>query len=242
MIKAAAVLLSLLLLPCQAASADMADAVRSPTGYGSKGYVWGKLIPERAAVMKLTGDPVRGKEAFRGCRGCHKADAAGVTDGTYPRLTGQHGSVVIKQVTEVRAGMRVNPKMEPFSADHAVSTQEIADIAVFLATAETTRENGKGEGDFIAKGRKLYEEGKCMKCHGSSGEGNAERTYPVIAAQHYGYLKREMEYIQRGVRGNSHPDMVRAIKNYTHRDIEAMADYLSRLPDYRLPLVERKGK
>jgi cytochrome c553 len=193
-------------------------------------------------VLKLSGDVVRGKEAFRGCRGCHKADAAGVTDGTYPRLTGQHARVVIKQVTEVRAGVRINPKMEPFSADHAVSPQEIADIAVFLATAETTRENGKGDGDAVAKGRKLYESGKCIKCHGRNGEGDADGPYPVIAAQHYGYLKREMEYIQKGIRGNSHPDMVRAIRHYKHGDIEAMADYLSRLPDYRQSMGERKGK
>lgn len=241
MMKFAAVLVTLL-LPFQAALADAADAVKSPKGYGSKGYVWGKLLPEQVEVLKLSGDAMRGKEAFRVCRGCHKADAAGVTDGTYPRLTGQHASVVIKQVTEVRAGVRINPKMEPFSADHAVSPQEIADIAVFLAATESPRENGKGEGDFVAKGKKLYEEGKCMKCHGRSGEGNADKAYPVIAAQHYGYLKREMEYIQKGIRGNSHPDMVRAIKGYKHEDIEAMADYLSRLPDHRQSLAERKAR
>lgn len=234
--------MALLLVPFQAALADAADAVKSPRGYGSKGYVWGKLLPEQVEVLKQSGNAARGKEAFRVCRGCHKADAAGVTDGTYPRLTGQHASVVIKQVTEVRAGVRINPKMEPFSADHAVSPQEIADIAVFLASIESPRENGKGDGDFVAKGKKLYEEGKCMKCHGRDGEGNAEKAYPVIAAQHYGYLKREMEYIQKGIRGNSHPDMVKAIRHYKHEDIEAMADYLSRLPDHRESQAERKGK
>jgi cytochrome c553 len=238
--KAIALFMALLAMPWQAVLADAADAVKSPIGYGSKGYVWGKLLPEQAEVMKLDGDVVRGKEAFRGCRGCHKADAAGVTDGTYPRLTGQHSSVIVKQVTEVRAGVRINPKMEPFSADHAVSPQEIADIAVFLAAAETTRENGKGAGDYVNKGKTLYEQGRCTKCHGRNGEGSQEKLYPVIASQHYGYLRREMEYIQKGIRGNSHPDMVKAIKNYTHEDIEAMADYLSRLPDFRL--AERNAK
>ncbi|MEK7736634.1 MAG: cytochrome C, partial [Pseudomonadota bacterium] len=57
----------LLLLPWQSALADAADAVKSPRGYGSKGYVWGKPLPEQAEVLKLSGDPVRGKEAFRGC-------------------------------------------------------------------------------------------------------------------------------------------------------------------------------
>ncbi|MDO8788970.1 MAG: c-type cytochrome [Sulfuritalea sp.] len=240
--QAVAVFMILQLLPWQTASADMADAVKSTKGYGSKGYVWGKLLPEQVAVLKLNGDAVRGKEAFRGCRGCHRPDAAGVTDGTYPRLTGQHASVVIKQVTEVRAGVRVNPKMDPFAAEHAVSTQEIADIAVFLASAETTRENGKGDGDYQAEGKALYEKGRCSDCHGRRGEGNENKAYPAIAAQHYGYLKREMDYIQKGVRGNSHPDMVKAIKHYTHRDIEAMADYLSRMSDYRQSGAERNAK
>ncbi|MBI4986390.1 MAG: c-type cytochrome [Rhodocyclales bacterium] len=240
--NALALFLILLLLPWQAAWADAASAGHNPRGYGNKEYVWGELVPERAEVLKLSGDAVRGKEAFRVCRGCHKADAAGAVDGTYPRLTGQHASVVIKQVTEVRADVRINPKMEPFSADHAVSPQEIADIAVFLAAAETTRENGKGEGDFVAKGKRLYEEGKCMKCHGRSGEGDAEKAYPALAAQHYGYLMREMDYVQSGVRGNSHPEMVMAIRSFTHRDIAAVADYLSRLPDYRQSLAAEKGK
>ncbi len=234
MTKTTKLVFTLLLLAAPLAQADLADAVRSPIGYGSKGYVWGKPSPEQSEVMKLSGDAVRGKEAFRGCRGCHKIDAAGVADGTYPRLTGQHASVIIKQVTEVRAGVRINPKMEPFSADHAISKQEIADIAVYISGEETTRENGKGTGDFVAKGKRLYEQGRCKKCHGIDGEGNANKYYPVIASQHYGYLMREMEYIKKGIRGNSHPDMVRAIRHYTHEDIEAMADYLSRLPDFRL--------
>jgi cytochrome c553 len=232
--KTAIFVFTLLFFVSPLVQADLADAVRSPIGYGSKGYVWGKPSPEQAEVMKLNGDAVRGKEAFRGCRGCHKADAAGITDGTYPRLTGQHASVTIKQVTEVRAGVRINPKMEPFSAQHAISIQEIADIAAYIAVEESARENGKGSGDFVAKGKALYERGRCKKCHGIDGEGNADKFYPVIAAQHYGYLKREMEYIKKGIRGNSHPDMVKAIRHYTHEDIEVMADYLSRLPDFRL--------
>ena len=207
--------------------------------FGDKRYEWGKLLPEQVEVFRLTGDIERGKEAFRGCRGCHKADAGGLSDGTYPRLSGQHASVVIKQVTEVRAGIRVNPKMEPFSSDHAVSPQEIADIAVFLESVQSTRDNGKGPGTLLTLGKSLYDKGQCASCHGEAGEGKAIHAYPVVASQHYGYLVREMELIQKGLRGNSHPRMVKAIAHYTARDIEAVADYMSRMPDYRLALQTR---
>ncbi len=215
-----------------AVAADAAPA-KSPSTYGSKGYVWGEMTKERTEILKLKGDATKGKDAFRGCKGGHKADAAGLADGTYPRLTGQHRNVIIKQVTEVRAGIRINPKMDPFSDDHAVSPQEIADIASYLTAVQSTRDNGKGPLDMSAKGKTVYEDNKCFKCHGRNGEGDDASTYPAVAAQHYGYLLREMRYIQAGVRGNSHPEMVKAINKFAQADLEAVADYLSRLPDFR---------
>lgn len=216
-----------------AAHADAADEARSPFGYGSKGYVWGQMTRERAEALRLKADPVRGKEAFRACRGCHKAEGIGVQDGAYPRLTGQHAGVIIKQVMEVRAGIRINPKMDPFANDHAVSIQEIADISVYLAEAESLRENGKGPGDDVERGKTLYRDHQCYICHGERGEGSVKDVFPVVAGQHYGYLLREMKHIQEGTRGNSHPDMIQAIAPFSSADLEAVADYLSRLPDHR---------
>lgn len=216
------------------------QGTKAPLTFGEKGYKWGEMLPEQKEILGLVGDVERGKEAFRGCRGCHKADGGGLTDGTYPRLSGQHPSVVIKQVTEVRAGIRSNPKMDPFSSDHAVTPQEIADIAVYLETLQTRRENGKGPGTNLARGKALYEADKCASCHGDYGEGDAARAYPVVASQHYGYLVREMEWIRNGSRGNSHPRMVKSIAHYTRADIEAVADYMSRMPDYRSVISQLK--
>lgn len=205
-----------------------------------KNYQWGKPLPEQIEILKLTGDIERGQEAFRGCRGCHKPDAGGILDGTYPRLSGQHASVVIKQVTEVRAGVRVSPKMEPFSSEYAVTLQEIVDIAAFVESVESSRENGKGPGTALARGKQLYQTGKCASCHGDYGEGVAAKAYPVVASQHFGYLVRELGLIQKGTRGNSHPDMVKAIAHYSRDDLEAVADYMSRMPDYRTVAQARR--
>ena len=117
--------------------------------------------------------------------------------------------------------------------DPAISVQEIGDIAEYLSKLTSYRENGKGPEDLSARGKKLFMENKCFSCHGKDGEGNAEKSYPVVAAQHYGYLLREMKLIMTGVRGNSNPDMVRAIAKFKQSDLEAVADFLSRLPDYR---------
>jgi cytochrome c553 len=221
-----------LLFSMQAAVAEAVN-VHPPKVYGKKGYFWNEMTPERTAVLKLGGDVVKGKESFRGCQGCHKADGAGVREGVYPRLTGQHASVIIKQITEIRAGIRYNPKMLPFVEDPAIAMEEIGDIAAYLNSLTSYRENGKGAEDISARGKKLFTENKCFECHGVNGEGNAEKVYPAVAAQHFGYLVREMKWIKTGVRGNSNPDMVKAIAKFTQNDVEAVADYLSRLPDYR---------
>jgi cytochrome c553 len=221
-----------LLLSLQAAVVQAEDAY-VPKVYGNKNYIWDEMTPERIKVLKQTWDPVAGKESFRGCQGCHKADGAGVREGVYPRLTGQHASVLIKQITEIRAGIRKNPKMLPFVEEPAISVDEIGNIAVYLSTLTSYRENGKGPEDLSEKGKKLFMANKCYVCHGKNGEGNAEKAYPVVASQHYGYLIREMNLIRTGVRGNSNPDMVKAISKFSQSDMDAVADFLSRLPDYR---------
>ncbi|MFZ2161192.1 MAG: c-type cytochrome [Sideroxyarcus sp.] len=214
-------------------SAFAADAAL-PGTIGTKGYIWNKLTPERAEALRKTADAERGKEAFRGCRGCHKQDAFGRVDGIYPRLTGQYASVIVKQLTDIRAGLRYNPKMEPFISPDAVSVDEIADIALYLSTLTTIKENGKGPGDQVRVGEALYTQKGCVKCHGGRGEGNGEKLYPALAAQHYSYLLREMEFIKTMARGNSHPDMVAALRDISTAEMEALADYLARLPDRRL--------
>jgi cytochrome c553 len=222
-----------LLFAAGLANADPEDAAKVPGGFGSKGYEWNKMTREQADILRLTGDPIRGKTAFAGCRGCHKSDGSGRPDGTYPRLTGQHAIVVIKQVTDTRAGLRVNQKMMPFTSEHAVSLQEIADIAQYLAGAFTDAENGKGPGTKIEQGKKAYESNRCDKCHGLAGEGNERKVYPVVAAQHYAYTLREMQHVKEGSRSNGHPEMSKVLKAMTKDDLEAIADYLSHLPDYR---------
>ncbi len=223
-------IVALALLPTyQAFAAD----TPVPT-YGNKGYVWNTLTPERVEVLRKNGNADRGKEAYRGCRGCHKQDGFGRVDGTYPRLTGQYASVIIKQLTDIRAGARLNPKMEPFISPDAVTVEEIADIAVYLSTLTTIKENGKGPGDQVRLGEAVYAQRGCNKCHGSRGEGNGEKLYPALAAQHYSYLLREMELIKAGARGNSHPEMVATLRDISTNDMEAVADYLARLPDRHL--------
>ncbi len=200
-----------------------------PLASAAQTPAWNDIKGEELIALQTKGDPARGEAAFHACHGCHRKDASGRSSGTYPRLAGQHATVIIKQVTDIRAGRRLNPKMEPFIEDHALTPKDIADIAAYLQSLPISPENGKGPGTGLAAGKQIYDR-DCAKCHGDKGEGSAEKFYPMVAAQHYRYLLREMQFIRDGDRHNSNPEMVTAIRPYAPSDLEALADYIAQLP------------
>lgn len=214
--------------PAPAAFAEGEPQPREP-GIESKGYVWDALRPEEREAMRAKGDSARGAIAFEVCQGCHRFGAQGRADGSYPRLAGQHDSVLIKQMSDIRAGRRDNPKMYPFVDKHVIeSPQQMADIAAYLQGLPSPPDNGRGPGSAIDRGRQLYEE-DCTRCHGDQGEGNRDRLYPRVSSQHYNYLLRQMVQIRDGIRRNANPKMVKVIKPYSDQDLDAVADYMSRL-------------
>lgn len=189
---------------------------------------WNEIKGELKTAMEATPDAKRGQAAFDQCVGCHRIEASGRSSGAYPRLSGQHATVLMKQIADVRSGRRSNPKMEPFVSDHVLDAFQIADVALYLSQLPIDKPNGKGPGDLIAKGKVLYDK-DCADCHGGKGEGDGPRFYPMVAAQHYKYLLREVNFIRDGDRRNSNPEMVAVIKPYTSAELETVADYMASL-------------
>lgn len=200
-----------------------------PAAAGSGGHVWNELKGEKLQALELKGDPERGKEAFEICQGCHQRGATGSASGAYPRLAGQHATVLIEQMADIRSGERKNPRMEPFAGQHVLSTVDIADIAAYLQSLPIPPNLGTGPGNALPRGKSLYAR-DCATCHGDKGEGNARTFSPLLAGQHYKYLLREARLIRDDHRGNANPDMARVIKPYSDGDLEAVTDYVSRLP------------
>jgi cytochrome c553 len=198
-------------------------------GIEAPDYVWNAMTEEKRLALNAKPDPRHGESAFAICQGCHRAGALGRPDGSYPRLAGQHATVLIKQMTDIRNGQRDNPKMYPFANEHVIGPQDIADIAAYLEQLPVPADNGQGPGVDLDRAKVLYAR-DCRICHGGAGEGNAVKFYPRVSGQHFRYLLRESLYIHDGKRRNANPKMVEAIKPYSAADIEIVADYLSRLP------------
>jgi len=198
-------------------------------GIESKDYKWNAQEGEKIEALHKKGDVTNGKEVYEICGACHLPSGAGRPDGTFPQLAGQHTTVLIKQMADIRAGLRDNPTMYPF-ASTLTDAQELADAAAYIEKLCIPIDHGKYEGADaaiqVSKGKELYEK-ECLECHGKTGEGNKEKFYPVIAGQHYKYLLRQMTQIRDGKRRNANPDMVTIIKKYDDQQLVAISAYQS---------------
>jgi len=210
-------------------------------GIEGKDYKWNAQEGEKIEALQKKGDAKAGKEGYEICGACHLPSGAGRTDGTFPQLAGQHTTVLIKQMADIRAGLRDNPTMYPF-AKELTDAQELANVSAYIQSLCIPVDHGQYEGADAAKqiaaGKDLYEK-QCKECHGATGEGNKEKFYPVIAGQHYKYLLRQMTEIRDGKRRNANPDMVKIIKPYTNDQLVAISAYQSSLS---MPGAMCKGK
>jgi cytochrome c553 len=213
-------------------------------GIEGKDYKWNAQEGEKIEALTKKGDKKRGEEAYEVCGACHLPSGAGRADGTFPQLAGQHSTVLIKQMADIRAGLRDNPTMYPFAAT-LTDSQELADVSAYIESlcipvdhgrydskpGDNTDKNWKAPADTaqrLAEGKGLYEK-ECKECHGANGEGVKDKFYPVIAGQHYKYLLRQMTEIRDGHRRNANPDMVKIIKKYDNNQLISISAYQASL-------------
>jgi cytochrome c553 len=213
-------------------------------GIEGKDYKWNAEGGEKNEALTKKGDAKAGEEGYETCGACHLPSGAGRPDGTFPQLAGQHTTVLIKQMADIRAGLRDNPTMYPFAAT-LTDAQELANVAAYIEKLCIPIEHGKYDskpGDNmdknwkapadtekrLADGKALYEK-ECLECHGKNGEGVKEKFYPVLAGQHYKYLLRQMTEIRDGHRRNANPDMVKIIKKYNNEQLISISAYQASL-------------
>ena len=181
------------------------------------------------ATLALPGDVQRGKEAYAECQTCHRRDGSGRAKFDMPRLSGQHASVLIKQLMDIRSGARINPEMKDYVLEPELTLQDFADIAAYLQSLPVVGKIAQGPPELVPRGQALFDK-DCATCHGARGEGRPELFHPMVASQHYGYLLREIDLIRDGGRGNSNPAMPPILKTYSADDKRAVAAYLAQLP------------
>ena len=200
------------------------------------------LDNELTKAMSLKGDAKKGKDIFKLCIACHSTNGWGLKDGTFPQLSGQHRSVIIKQLADIRAGNRDNPMMAPIAKEAVMGgPQAISDVAAYIGTLPMNPDPGHGKSGNDARAEKLFYR-KCSECHGADGSGDEERFFPRIQGQHYEYLLRQITWMREGKRRNANPNMVKRIKKMKMKDLELLVDYVSRIKPPKDKLAEPDWK
>ena len=200
---------------------------------------WDEAVVEAREASKLIPRVDRGEEIYQVCSSCHLPTGAGQQDGTMPQLAGQRRGVLIKQMTDIRSGLRDNPSMYPYVA-RLDGPQALLDVAAYIETLPIPADNGTGPGVDLERGEEIYVE-QCLRCHGVAGEGMAEAFFPRLAGQHYRYLVRQIIDIAGGRRGNANPDMAQVVASLSAKDIANVADYISRMTSL-MPSTESESR
>jgi cytochrome c553 len=192
---------------------------------------WNSADGQKVEALLKRGNSENGRVVYEICVPCHLPNGAGVPDGSIPQLAGQHVTVLIKQIHDIRTGLRVAPTMQA-TALKLPDGQALADVAAHLQRLCVPLEHGVYDGkdaaEVIAKGKALYEK-DCLICHGPNGQGNRDEFFPALAGQHYKYLLRQATEMRDGKRRNAKPEMLKIIKGYDDRQLVAVSAYQATL-------------
>ncbi|MCG6861415.1 MAG: c-type cytochrome [Chromatiaceae bacterium] len=210
-----------------------ASATAIATLLASTAFAWNEGGGDQKEALGLAPDVLNGMEIFDSCAACHRSEGWGMEDGSSPQLAGQHRSVLIKQLTDIRSRKRGMPEGARCSSvlpDAITNVQDLADVAAYSEMLPMNPEWGKGpwgpETPEYAQGERIYKD-NCSRCHGDAGMGNGEELLPRINGQHHEYLLRQLVLIRDGKRGNADRDMVKQIKGFTDEDMQLVINYVS---------------
>ncbi len=172
-----------------------------------------------AGAAQGAGDPVAGKSKFYACKGCH--GIVGYTNAypTYhvPKVGGQYEPYVVSALQAYKDGSRKHASMAGNAG--ALSDQDMADIAAYLAQFESKKQEGPVTGD-AAKGKEVA--AKCASCHGEDGNAPAPN-FPRLAGQYESYLVKAIQDYQSGKRNN--PIMQSMVQGLSEEDVKNVSAY-----------------
>jgi cytochrome c553 len=187
---------------------------------------------EFSAAVRSVPDVKHGEALFTAnCVICHGRSGGGETDGSVPRIAGQHFRVLVRQLVDFRHARRWDIRMESYADTHRLKTgQDIADVAAYASLLDPRTPTGAGPGTAVARGAALYRS-QCQSCHGADGEGDPKNQVPRLAGQHYEYVLRQMYDAVDGRRPNFPDSHVMRLARFDRAELLGLADFISRMQE-----------
>jgi len=187
--------------------------------------------PEAIKERSGSGDPVAGKEKSQLCQGCHGEDGISY-DSKVPKLAGQYGKYISKQLRNYQSGLRTHQIMNAMAA--TIGDKDLDDISAYFAS-QPKMDGGNSKNNPV--GEKLFFHSDtsrahmaCVNCHGISGKGLRPGTsmFPVIGGQHKDYLFDQLLSFKNDDRVNSPSAIMNKIASaLSDEELAALAEYIS---------------
>ena len=183
------------------------------------------LFPGAACAQA---DEARARKIVAGvCFLCHGMEGESTSE-LFPRLAGQHGEYIAKQLANFKSGKRKTTAMADMVAK--LSPDEMAALGRYFEKMVVPREPAK-EPDLAGVGKYIYHNGNrfsgvpaCAGCHGSDAMGTA--SLPRLASQYAPYIVSQLKQFSSRERNNDNAVMHAIVARMTALEIAAVAQYL----------------
>jgi len=170
------------------------------------------------------------------CISCHGAEGMGDGSGAFPRLAGQPGWYMYKQLIDYATGDRPNNVMSGIA--QRLTEQEMEAVSAYYAVIDAPYRPVLGDisAEMLQWGGQLGAVGSaergipaCVNCHGPQGLGNAP-SVPYLAGQYANYMTHQLQLWQEGVRDNDAMNVMSSIASkMTEEDMRAVSEYYARV-------------
>ncbi|MDO9421618.1 MAG: c-type cytochrome [Herminiimonas sp.] len=185
-----------------------------------------KADAAKGEALYNTGDVTRNITA---CIACHGA-AGNSSIAENPKLSGQHGAYIHKQLVSFKTGERKNAIMAPIAK--GMTEEDMQNLIAYLAKSKPTPGAAKNK-DTVELGKKIFRGGiaeknvpACAACHSANGAGMPAQ-FPRLAGQHQAYTTAQLMSFRADTRKNE--QMSKIVKRMSDEEIQAVSDYVAGL-------------
>jgi len=188
------------------------EAVRNVTAYLAtlKGISIAKPVAAKSSKSVTVVTTTVSEPLYAPCASCHGSEGEGNQKLGAPRLAGQDGWYIERQLRNWRDGIRgthaedlYGMQMRPMAmtlADDAAISKVVGFIGTLQGAPLKPTINGNTD-----SGKTSYL--TCIACHGAQGEGNIALNAPRIAGLPDWYIARQLRSFKKGIRGSHQKDL-----------------------------------
>jgi cytochrome c553 len=188
------------------------QAIRNVTAYVSTLKSVSMAKPAGVKSKKVTAimKSAVSEPLYVACASCHGSNGEGNQRLGAPRLAGQPGWYIERQLRNWRDGIRgthsedvYGMQMRPMAMT-LIKDSDLRRVVEYITTLRGAPSETSIQGD-IDLGKTAY--ATCTACHGSQGEGNKALNAPKIAGLPDWYVVRQLKSFKKGIRGTHQKDI-----------------------------------